>query len=75
MVFRTKLRLKRPSIRYSEPVEMYNAKLLRDITARNEFLITLSNRLQAFVKLIEDEIVGEQWKVVREAGRSSCHQV
>ena len=75
LVFRMKLKLKRTSPQSVNQRKVFNTTLLRDKTQQNDFRITLNNRFQALEKLIEDETVEEQCKVIKETVTSSCPQI
>ena len=70
-----KLKLGRVSAHSMNQQKVYNTTLLKDKTRQNEFRITRNDRFRALEKLIEDETVEDQWKMVKETVTSSCQQV
>ena len=75
VVARLKLKLRRNWTERTNQRLGYNTFLLNDTNKREEFSITLSNKLQALQELIEEETIDVRLHRVKGAVTSTCNEV
>ncbi|VDO95069.1 unnamed protein product [Schistosoma margrebowiei] len=77
LVVKIKLKLKKHWTMGRTISQKFNMAFLQDTNKLNKFKIILSNKFQAFLDLLNGEgtTVESNWKVIKEAITSTCHEV